>query len=482
MLVNSFNFLIFFTVVFLGYHLLFKEKTKAQNILLLLASYFFYGFAEIKMIPLLIAVTIIYYGLGIAIQKANETSERKASWLKTVGVLIGVGVLVYFKYFNFFITSFQNFFEAIGLKFSLTTFNILMPLGISFFTFKLISYVLEVHRERMDATRDFVSFATFVAFFPTIMSGPIDRPNTFIPQLQKKKKFDYVLAVDGCRQILWGIFKKVVIADNLALAVNPVWENITGSSGSTLFYTAILYSFQLYADFSGYSDMAIGVGKLLGFRIAINFRYPFFALNIADFWRRWHISLTSWMTDYVFMPLNIKFRDLGKWGLILAILINMFIIGLWHGANWVFVIFGLYHGLLFIPLILSGGFSKKIELETTKFGLPAFKTFLYIWGTFLLVAMGMIIFRAENIDMAYQYFRHMLDFSLFTFPVMQGKTALLFVLIMLCSEWIGRNREYSLQLITKIKKRSLRWAIYFILIFLIMTYNEVQSTFIYFQF
>ncbi|KAA6306840.1 Peptidoglycan O-acetyltransferase, partial [termite gut metagenome] len=228
-----------------------------------------------------------------------------------------------------------------------STFNIIMPLGISFFTFKLISYVIEVHRQHIEPTTDVVTFATYVAFFPTIMSGPIDRPNSFIPQLQSKRIFNYDLAVDGCRQILWGMFKKMVVADNCATAVNKIWTEYQGESGGQLLLVAVLFAFQLYADFSGYSDMAIGVGKLLGFKITKNFNYPFFKTNIAEFWRGWHISLTSWLTDYVFMPLNIKFRSIGKWGTIVAIIITFVLVGLWHGANWTFAVFGLYHGLLY---------------------------------------------------------------------------------------------------------------------------------------
>ena len=356
MIFNSFNFILFLFIVFFFYYFPLKENTRGQNWLLLFSSYFFYGFAEMKIVPLLLVVTTIFYTIGLAIHKTKN--EKKSSWLTTIAVLTGIGVLLYFKYFNFFIGSFARIFNNIGLQTNWTTFNIILPLGISFFTFKLISYVVEIHRGKIEPTKDFVAFATYIAFFPTIMSGPIDRPS-FISQINNKRPFNYSLAVDGCRQFLWGLFKKVVLADNLAVYTEQAWSNVQDSSGSTLLLAAIFYSFQMYTDFSGYSDMAIGTGKILGFRITDNFNYPFFATNVADYWRRWHISLTSWLTDYVFMPLNVKFRSLGKWGTIFAIIINMVVVGIWHGPNWTFAVFGLYHGLLFVPLILSGSFFKK---------------------------------------------------------------------------------------------------------------------------
>ena len=259
MIFNSFSFLVFFLVIFFLYYFPLKEKTKAQNWLLLLASYFFYGYADWRMIPLLLVGTAIFYFLGIVIQKSTE---KKASLLTTLGVFLGVGLLLYFKYLNFFIESFAELFNGIGLKTNSNTFNIILPLGISFFTFRLISYVIEVHRGKIEATRDFVSFATYIAFFPTILSGPIDRPNSFIPQLQTKRSFDYDLVVDGCRQILWGLFQKLVIADSLAGFINGVWGDISNQSGSTLLIMAILYSFQMYT-WVGNSSIAKTIYKII---------------------------------------------------------------------------------------------------------------------------------------------------------------------------------------------------------------------------
>lgn len=489
MIFNSIPFCIFFVVVFYLYYFPLKENLKAQNWLLLLSSYFFYGYANWKMIPLLLVPTAIIFLLGKAIDKTDD--DKKSYWLTTIGVLIGVGLLLYFKYFNFFLDSFSSALNVIGLKSNIGTLNIIMPLGISYFSFKLISYIVEIQRGKIKHCDDFISFSTYIAFFPTILSGPIDKPNTFIPQIQKKRSFDYALAVDGCKQILWGLFQKVVIADNLTTLINYVWGDISNQSGFTLLITAILYSIQLYTDFSGYSHMAIGIGKILGFRITINFNYPYFSRNIAEFWRKWHISLTSWITDYVFMPLNIKFRNLGKLGIILAIIINMIVVGMWHGANWTFLVFGLYNGLLFIPLILSGSIFKKKKLKTNNFGLPVINDFLKMIRTFLLFTFGLIIFRAENIEHAWHFIKNMLtgliSFSdyLQTIKLVYREVGIgisTFILLFFVAEWIGRHHEFALQNLGVQWKRPLRYAMYFLFIISILWLGGKQEPFIYFQF
>ncbi|MBP5796960.1 MAG: MBOAT family protein [Bacteroidales bacterium] len=446
------------------------------------ASYFFYGYADWKMLPLLIIATLVFFYLGIGIKRSK--SEKTASWLTVLGVVLGVGLLLYFKYLDFFILSFAHLFESMGFQTNWHTFNIIMPLGVSFFTFKLISYVIEIHREEIDPTNNVVDFATYIAFFPCILSGPIDRPG-FISQLQQKREFDYNQAVDGLRQILWGLFMKLVVADNCAKYVDQVFSSYMSQSGSTLLWAAILCSFQMYADFSGYSDMAIGVGKLLGLRITRNFKFPFFALNMAEFWRRWHISLTTWLTDYVFTPLNFRFRHWRKTGMILAIVINMVLVGLWHGANWTYVLFGLYHGLLFVPLILSGAFLKKNQLRTNSIGLPVLKDFLRMLLTFALVTFGVIIFRAASIGQAWEYVRGIGDRSLFSIPWLKDRhfyiPLVLSILAFLIVEWIQKDKEHALDL-RGIKSPVLKNLIYVVLIVALFWFGGHAETFIYFQF
>jgi D-alanyl-lipoteichoic acid acyltransferase DltB (MBOAT superfamily) len=487
MIFNSLNFIVFFVVVFFLYYLVFKKDTKLQNWFLLLSSYFFYGYVNWKIIPILLISTLITYTIGFAIYK-NEDNEKKSSFFATLGILLATGSLVYFKYFNFFIESFSTVLNTIGLKSNIGTFNIIMPLGISFFTFKLISYIIEVHRGGIEPTRNFVVFATYISFFPTIMSGPIDRPNDFLPQLKKKRRFDYNLVLDGCREILWGLFQKAIIADNLATLINGVWSDIPSQSGSTLLLMAILYSFQMYTDFSGYSHMAIGVGKILGFNITKNFNYPYFSRNIAEFWRKWHISLTSWLTDYIFMPLNFKFRSFGNWGIILAIVINFILVGLWHGANWTFLVYGLYHGLLFIPLILKGSLFKTKKLDVNKFGLPSLKDFFKICGTFLIWTTSLIIFRADTINQAWNYFSNIFSKSILTIPKFNIHDLDLiiiitvYIVIFMIIEWYGRETPYPLFQMEKKANRYTRWFIYIIIILSIITFAGGAKTFIYVQF
>lgn len=485
MVFNSTTFFLFFVVVFTLYWWVGKKNAKLQNWILLLASYFFYGFASLKIVPILLLATVIFYGLGIGIgagwDREDAKGEKIAGWLTTLGVVLGVGFLLYFKYLNFFIGSFVDLLNLFGLHTSWHTMKIIMPLGISFFTFKLIAYVLDVQHGKIQPIKDFVKFATYIAFFPCILSGPIDRP-AFMKQLDKLRVFDYEMAADGCRQFLWGMFKKVVIADNCATYVDAAWGNIDGSSASTLLLAAVMYAFELYADFSGYSDMAIGVGKWMGLKITDNFKTPFYALNVADFWRRWHISLTGWMTDYVFMPLNLKMRDWGKWGMAIAIIVNFVIVGLWHGDNWIYGIYGLYHGLLFVPLIISGAFYKNEKIQTNKLGMPVAKDLGRILLTFVLVLFGFIIFRSENVGQIWHFVGSMCDASIFTMPAMLTglKRTMLFTAVMLVVEWINRNQKHGLD----IPKMHIGWriAIYYVLIICILEFAGNAQSFIYFQF
>ena len=484
MIFNSIEFLIFFTVIFSLYYFFLKEKTKLQNILLLIASYVFYAWANWKILPLLAVTTAGFYGLGIAVFEA-KTDKRK-SLFTTLGVIFGIGILLYFKYTNFFISSFKNLFESFGLQTNWHTFKILVPIGISFYTFRLLSYIIDIQRGKFVPTRDIIAFATYVAFFPCILSGPIDRPSTLIPQLQNKRIFDYSLAVDGMRQILWGLFKKIVIADSCAVYVNQVFAgDFQTAASSTLIMAAVLYSFQMYADFSGYSDMAIGVAKLLGLRVTNNFDYPFFAQNIAEYWRKWHISLTSWLTDYVFIPLNIKWRDYGNWGTIAAIMITFILIGLWHGDNWKFAFFGLYQGLLYIPLILTGAMFKKNKIQTYQWGFPKPKILFNILLTFGLVTVGNIIFRAENIGQAFEYLGGIANVrSIFNMPaekVLLLKN-LLAIVCLLIVEWHERKNKFGLEKLGITWKPVFRYAMYYAIILLIFFSMGKGQTFIYFQF
>ena len=396
MVVNSLSFLWFFLVVLVVYYLL-QSKKVLQNLFLLACSYWFYAQVDLKMTGLLALLTLLFWGIGYGIGKAIEQErERRASLLTTLSVIIGIGALFYFKYLNFFIGSFVAAADLVGLHLSWTASHIIVPIGLSFFTFKLMSYPLDIYHGKIGAERNIFDFANFIAFFPTILSGPIDRPKPFLKQLSQSRLFNPDNLMSGFRRVLWGMFLKMCIADRLDLYVSAVWNNFEHHSAISILFASLLYPFQMYADFSGYSEMAIGVSLMLGFKVAENFKRPFFGTNISEYWRRWHMSLTSWLTDYVFMPLNIKLRNWGTNGTIVAIMTNMLFVGLWHGANWTFFFFGLYHGLLFVPLMLNGQFFKMKKIKTNKHGWPNHVSILYMISTYLLVTIGQFLFHANS--------------------------------------------------------------------------------------
>lgn len=484
MLVSSLNFLIFFIITLIVYYLLIKKSKRLQNICLLIASYIYYGIVNWKMIPLLLFSTLIFYYLGIIISKQNKVNEKKASRYTTLGVLIGLLVLLYFKYLNFFIESFSDFLCAIGLQTNISTFNIIMPLGVSFFTFKLISYIIEIHRENIKPCEDLISFSTYISFFPTIMSGPIDRPNKFLPQLETNRQFNYYNVSEGCKRILWGLFEKMCIADRLSSYTDAVFNNYSHHNTTTLIVASIFYAFQLYTDFAGYSDMAIGVGRILGIRIQENFRRPYFSQDISEYWKRWHITLTTWLVDYLFTPLNIKFRNFkGQLGINLAILINLIAIGMWHGANWIFALYGLYHGILLVCINLTNKRRRKIE---KKYRLKNNNLYKYtrIFFTFILVVIGDIAFRSGSTDAFFGYLYQMtLGFgSLFTESSLSVFTfGTLSIIMMIFKEYKDENGYnihflHSSNLYVKIVSFAL------LLSYTIYTGQLFGGQFIYFQF
>ncbi|HEX3933719.1 MAG TPA: MBOAT family O-acyltransferase, partial [Puia sp.] len=370
-----------------------------------------------------------------------------------IGILQGLGSLFYFKYLNHF-----------------------LPLGLSFYTFKTLSYLLDIRKGKIRPTTDWIVFFSYISFFPCLISGPIDRPGALIPQLETRRTFEYDQASDGMRQILWGLFKKVVIADNCAVFSGDIFDHYKTLPASALLYGAFLVTIQVYADFSAYSDMAIGLGRLIGFNITRNFNYPFFARNIADFWRRWHITLTSWLTDYVFSPLTIYFRNYGKAGLILAILITFTAIGIWHGPNWTFVVFGFLHGCYYIPLILRGTMIKK-QKGIHMAGMA---------GTFLLVMLTFVIFRSASLDQAFDYYRRLISGSIFSPFRIEEKVntiaMLVCIVLMFVAEWLQRDKQHAMQ-IDFIPRFPVRALFYFSLILIILTFGPTKSAdFIYFKF
>lgn len=468
---TSIIFVLFFGVLFALYWLVFKKNLKVQNILLLLASYIFYAYWDWKFLALLVGSSLIAYLIGLKI--GSSEGLRKRIFLN-VGLLFALGTLFYFKYFNFFIDSFANLFQ---IKNTLTL-NVILPLGISFYTFRIVSYFLDIKNNKLIAETDVLAFFNYIAFFPSMTSGPIDKAGLLLPQLKKERVFSLDMASDGCRQILFGVFKKVVIANSISPVTKQIFLNYDQLSGSTVAFGIVLFFFEMYADFSGYSDMAIGFAKLLGFKITKNFGFPLFAQNIAEFWRRWHISLTSWLTEYVFTLLVILLRDYAKKGLIAAILLNFTLIGIWHGAKFTFMFFGILHGLYYIPLILGNKLNKKKKIRKS---VPTLKELGNILVTLSLVCFSFVLFVAPTLTDAIAMYNKVFSLSFFSLPQFINLKILGFIALLIVVDWLNKDEEHAFD----IRRYSaiVRRLSYVFIIFLIMYFGVFgNGNFIYEQF
>jgi D-alanyl-lipoteichoic acid acyltransferase DltB (MBOAT superfamily) len=398
--------------------------------------------------------------------------------LLLTSLLVNLGILGFFKYYNFFLESFQEVFSLFGRSIESSTLNILLPVGISFYTFQTLSYTIDVYRKRIEPTSNMLSFFAFVSFFPQLVAGPIERASNLLPQFEKKRLFDYAKSVDGLRLILLGLFKKMVIADNCALAVNEIFTNYSDYSGSTLFFGAFFFAFQIYGDFSGYSDIAIGSARLLGFDLMQNFNSPYLSRNLGEFWRRWHISLSTWFRDYVYIPLGGNQVSKAKW--IRNIFIVFLLSGFWHGANWTFIIWGFIHAVFFLPLIFQKKHADSREDADKGKIIPSLKTIFQIGSTFLIVLLAWVFFRAENVSHAFLYLEGIFSMSLFSFPTV-SRGLVLFLIVYMIFEWLQRDKKHLLE-IDFISSKPLRIAIYYSLVFLIFYFSGDTQPFIYFQF
>lgn len=449
-----------------------------QNGLLLVASYVFYASWSFKFLFLLIATTLIVFFVGEKMKSA--TASKKVWWLRA-GILVTISQLIYFKYSNFFIENFNDFLLNFGLRGNMQLLKLVFPIGISFYSFRMMGYLLDIKNNKLKTEASLLDFGVFIAFFPCMIAGPIDKASPFIKQLHTKREFSSEQFSDGWRQILWGLFKKLVVADNIATITGPMFDSYETANGSALLVGAVLYFIQIYSDFSGYSDMAIGISKLLGIKVQPNFNFPLFAQNVADYWRRWHISLTGWLTEYVFTPLSIRFRDYGKWGLIIAIIVNFLVVGFWHGAEWHYIFHGLVSGLMFIPLILSGNMNKKIKPSYAFF--PPMKEIAKIVFTFACFTLLMVLFSVKDMEIAFGMYKRMFSLSLFQLPNFKlQKEVFILIGFMMLIEWIGRDKEFAIKETLSSKSRILRWGFYYILVFLIFLFYIAPKGFIYAQF
>ena len=479
MLFNSIDFAIFLPIVFILYWFVTKNNYKLQNILLLIASCFFYAYWDWRFLFLLaISIGLIYYPGKLMV--AAKTFRLKRFWF-LIGIIFSVGFLGVFKYYNFFVSSFSDLLADFGVQVNPRSLNVILPVGISFYTFHGLSYIIDLYKGRIKEEKSFINYALFVSFFPLLVAGPIERATHLLPQINSPRTFDYNKAVDGLRQILWGLFKKIVIADNCAVYVNQIFDNYQSQSGSTLLLAAVFFAFQIYGDFSGYSDIALGTARLLGIELLRNFNFPYFSRDIAEFWRRWHISLTTWFRDYIYIPLGGS-RG-GKWLSVRNTFIIFIISGFWHGANWTFIVWGAYHALLFMPLLLSGRNRRNTNTVAEGRLLPTIKEFSQMAFTFFIVVLGWVFFRADNISMAADYLRNLFSSSLFVLPEYQvGMKKIGFSLtLLLIVEWLQRNKSHALNFNFKIKP-IFRWAIYVIITIIILEIGAESQSFIYFQF
>lgn len=478
MLFNSIDFAIFLPVVFVIYWMLANLSFRVQNVFIVLASYLFYGWWDWRFLTLIVFSTLVDYTVGIRL--GSETEERKRKMLLLTSVLVNLGLLGFFKYFNFFVANFNAAFTILGQDLRLSSLQIILPVGISFYTFQTMSYTIDVYQRRLKPTTDLIIFSAYVSFFPQLVAGPIERATQLMPQFLRKRVFDYNQAVDGMRQILWGMFKKVVIADSCAVYVNQIFDDPSIHSGSTLMLGAVLFAFQIYGDFSGYSDIAIGTGRLFGFNLMRNFAYPYFSRDIAEFWRRWHISLSTWFRDYVYIPLGGS--RVGTYKTVRNVFIIFVVSGFWHGASWTFIIWGALNAIYFLPLLLSK--NNRANLDTVASGrlLPSFLELGQMLLTFALTCLAWVFFRAHNTGEAVSYLSGIFDSSLFHVPELQSIPLLLLIALLILIEWVQREKQHGLEFEPGHKYRSLRWSSYIVLCILILSHFGEANTFIYFQF
>ncbi len=476
---NSIQFAIFLPIVFALYWML-SGKHRIQNLFIVFASYVFYSWWDWRFLSLIFTSTIIDYfvGLGLTVQK-NSRIRKILLW---TSIILNLGFLGLFKYYNFFQESLINMFSVFGIDLNARSLKVILPVGISFYTFQTLSYSIDIYRRKLQPTKDFIAFVAFVSFFPQLVAGPIERSTNLLPQFLKRRSFDYGNAVNGLRQILWGLFKKILIADRCAEHANNIFDNYTDYNGSTLLLGTFFFAFQIYGDFSGYSDIAIGTARLFGINLMKNFDFPYFSRDIAEFWRRWHISLSTWFRDYLYIPIG------GSRNGTLKSIRNIFIVfivsGFWHGANWTFLIWGGYHALCFIPLLLMKRNRNNLDIVASDKLLPSLRDIMNILSTFLLTSIAWVFFRAENVEHALGYLHRILSINLFSIPEIRPHYLGFIIVLFTTIEWFGRKHEFAIEGIRDIRCKSVRWLTYIILILIIYFHGYYSESieFIYFQF
>ncbi|AUC75226.1 MBOAT family O-acyltransferase [Olleya sp. Bg11-27] len=482
MLFNSIDFAIFLPIVFIVYWFVTNNNLKLQNFLIVAASYLFYGWWDWRFLSLILFSTIVDYTVGRKLRIEENQTKRK--FLLWTSIVINIGFLGFFKYYNFFLDNFITAFSFFGTEIKANSLNIILPVGISFYTFQTLSYTIDVYKRKLEPTKDFIAFSAFVSFFPQLVAGPIERATHLLPQFCKKRTFEYSKAADGMRQILWGLFKKIVIADNCAEFANQIFNNSSDLNGSTLVLGALFFTFQIYGDFSGYSDIAIGTSRLFGFDLTRNFNFPYFSRDIAEFWRRWHISLSTWFRDYLYIPLDGS-RG-GTWMKVRNTFAIFIVSGFWHGANWTFVVWGALNAIYFLPLLLTNNNRNNFEIVAQGKVFPSIKELMFMMLTFGLTVFAWIFFRANNIGHAISYISEILSPSLFSVPKFtemgRALTTIILVAIFILIEWKGREEQYAIANLGIKLTPPLRYTVYYAIIIAIIWFAGKEQQFIYFQF
>lgn len=482
MLFNSIDFAIFLPIVFFLYWFATNGSLRVQNILLLISSYFFYACWDYRFLFLLIFSTLLDFYTGIKIHESKNLASKKL-WL-WISIGINLGFLGVFKYYNFFVGSFADGLSLLGFQANFVSLKVILPVGISFYTFHGLSYVIDIYKNRIEPERNFVNYSVFVSFFPLLVAGPIERATHLLPQIIKKRVFDYTKAVSGLRQILWGLFKKVVIADNCATYANTIFNNSSEYSGSTLFLGVLFFAFQIYCDFSGYSDIALGTARLFGIELLRNFAFPYFSRDIAEFWRRWHISLSSWFRDYLYIPLGGSKG--GNWMKVRNTFIIFLVSGFWHGANWTFIVWGLLNAIYIMPSIISKTNRNNLDIVASGKYFPTLREFASIGITFGLTLIAWVFFRANNLEHAFNYLSQIFSSTLFTvpnFPEIEKSIPIMILTgIFIVVEWLGREQQFAIEHLGSGWYKPVRWTMYYTIILVIFYYAGHEQQFIYFQF
>lgn len=483
MLFNSIDFAVFIPIVFALYWFVFNKNLKVQNGLIAVASYVFYGWWDWRFLSLILFSTLVDYAVGRRLGQTDQLNRRKV--LLWISIIVNLGFLGLFKYYNFFLDNFVTAFSFFGREIGASSLNIVLPVGISFYTFQTMSYTIDVYRRKLEPTKDFVAFTAFVSFFPQLVAGPIERATNLLPQFYHRREFDYHNAVNGMRQILLGLFKKMVIADNCAVFANDIFNNSDSYSGSTLVLGALFFAFQIYNDFSGYSDIAIGTSRLFGFSLMKNFAFPYFSRDIAEFWRRWHISLSTWFRDYLYIPLG---GSRGNKGMQIRNVFIIFIVsGFWHGANWTFIVWGALNAIYFLPLLLAKTNRSNLNVIAEGRLFPGLQELSGMLITFGLTLLAWVFFRAQNIPHALSYLSEIFSSSILTIPSAHSFTLLNllvipFIFLLFFIEWKGRDNAYGLEKFGLKWPRPLRWSFYFGIICVLFVFSGTEQEFIYFQF